>query len=45
MAIKFCSSVLLVNNIKASREFYEEMLNQKSEIDHGECIGFVGGFI
>lgn len=44
MAIKFCSSVLLVNNIQTSREFYEGMLNQKIEIDFGECIGFVGGF-
>jgi catechol 2,3-dioxygenase-like lactoylglutathione lyase family enzyme len=44
MTVKFCSSVLLVNNIKASREFYEGILNQTVEIDHGECIGFVGGF-
>lgn len=44
MTIKFCSSVLLVNNIKASREFYEDILNQTVEIDHGECIGFVDGF-
>ncbi|MDF2565902.1 MAG: Lactoylglutathione lyase-like lyase, partial [Massilibacillus sp.] len=26
------------------REFYEDILNQTVEIDHGECIGFVGGF-
>jgi hypothetical protein len=38
MTIKFCSSVLLVNNIKASREFYEAILNQTVEIDHGEFI-------
>jgi catechol 2,3-dioxygenase-like lactoylglutathione lyase family enzyme len=44
MTVKFCSSILLVNRIKASREFYEEILNQTVEIDHGECIGFVGGF-
>lgn len=44
MAVKFCSSVLLVNNIKTSREFYENMLNQAVEVDYGECIGFVGGF-
>ena len=44
MAVKFCSSVLLVNNIKASREFYEDILEQQVEIDHGECIGFIGGF-
>jgi len=44
MTVKFCSSVLLVNNIKDSREFYEGILNQTVEIDHGECIGFVGGF-
>jgi catechol 2,3-dioxygenase-like lactoylglutathione lyase family enzyme len=44
MTVKFCSSVLLVHNIKDSREFYEGTLNQTVEIDHGECIGFVGGF-
>jgi catechol 2,3-dioxygenase-like lactoylglutathione lyase family enzyme len=44
MTVKFCSSVLLVSNIKISREFYEDILNQTVEIDHGECIGFVGGF-
>ena len=44
MTVKFCSSVLLVHNIKDSREFYEDILNQVVEIDHGECIGFVGGF-
>ncbi|MCC5466163.1 VOC family protein [Pelosinus baikalensis] len=44
MTVKFCTSVLLVNNIKDSREFYEDILNQTVEIDHGECIGFVGGF-
>ena len=44
MTVKFCSSVLLVHNIQDSREFYEDILNQMVEIDHGECIGFVGGF-
>lgn len=44
MSVKFCSSVLLVNDIKDSREFYEDVLNQKVEIDYGECVGFVGGF-
>ena len=44
MTVNFCSSVLLVNNIKDSREFYEDILGQTVEIDHGECIGFVGGF-
>ena len=43
MTVRFCSAVMLVNNIKASREFYEGILNQTVEIDHGECIGFVGG--
>ncbi len=44
MTVKFCSSVLLVHNIKDSREFNEDILNQMVEIDYGECIGFVGGF-
>ncbi|MCX7747566.1 MAG: VOC family protein [Clostridia bacterium] len=44
MSIKFCSSVLLVKDIKLSRDFYEGLLQQLVEIDHGECIVFVGGF-
>lgn len=44
MSIKFCSSVFLVKKIQTSREFYEGMLQQTVEVDHGECIGFVGGF-
>jgi predicted enzyme related to lactoylglutathione lyase len=42
--VKFCSSVLLVKDIKLSRQFYEEFLNQKVEIDYGTNVGFVGGF-
>jgi predicted enzyme related to lactoylglutathione lyase len=42
--VKFCSSVLFVEDIKVSRQFYEEFLNQKVEIDYGTNIGFVGGF-
>ena len=44
MEIRFCSSVLFVKDINVSRNFYEEFLQQKVEIDYGENIGFVGGF-
>jgi len=27
-----------------SRQFYEGLLEQKVELDHGECVAFAGGF-
>lgn len=44
MEIKFSSSVLLVKDVKSSRGFYEELLEQEIQLDHGECVVFCGGF-
>lgn len=44
MAIKFCSSVLLVKDVNVSRNFYEGLLGQEIEFDHGACVAFGGGF-
>ena len=44
MTIKFSSSVLLVKDLNLSRNFYEGLLEQSVALDHGECLGFAGGF-
>lgn len=44
MAMKFICSLITVEDIKRSREFYEKLLGQKVEFDHGENILFEGGF-
>lgn len=44
MDIKFSSTVLLVDKIDLSRNFYESILGQQVELDHGECIVFSTGF-
>jgi uncharacterized glyoxalase superfamily protein PhnB len=44
MGIKFSSSVLVVKDISISRKFYEEILEQKVEIDYGANVAFSGGF-
>lgn len=44
MTIDFISACLFVKNIKVSRRFYEEFLEQKVEIDHGLCVRYKGGF-
>lgn len=44
MSLKFRTAVLLVNNIKSSREFYEGILDQTVEEDFGECVGYADGF-
>lgn len=44
MTIKFSSAVLFVKDIWISRGFYETMLEQTVELDHGECVVFSGGF-
>jgi len=43
MRVNFRSSVLFVQDVAASRHFYENILQQRVEIDYGENIGFVGG--
>lgn len=44
MGIQFNSSVLIVKDIGVSRKFYEELLEQKVEIDYGANVAFSGGF-
>ena len=44
MGINFNSSVIFVRDINEARKFYEDLLEQKVEFDHGECISFCGGF-
>ncbi len=44
MSIKFQASVIFVQDIKSSRHFYEELLDQKVLMDHGPNVGFEGGF-
>jgi len=44
MGITFQSPVLLVRDIAASRRFYEGLLEQKVEIDHGLYVEFGAGF-
>ncbi|MGE5415430.1 MAG: VOC family protein [Acidobacteriota bacterium] len=44
MSIKLSSSVLLVEDVDKSRQFYETLLEQVVELDHGECVVFLGGF-
>jgi catechol 2,3-dioxygenase-like lactoylglutathione lyase family enzyme len=44
MNITFQSSVLFVQDIAASRRFYEELLGLKVEMDVGPSVGFEDGF-
>jgi catechol 2,3-dioxygenase-like lactoylglutathione lyase family enzyme len=44
MNIKFESSVIFVQDIAVSREFYENLLEQKVQVNHGVNIGLVAGF-
>lgn len=43
MSIKYSSAVLMVKDIAVSRKFYEQLLGQPVQLDHGECVSF-GGF-
>ncbi|MBD3253950.1 MAG: hypothetical protein GF383_02605 [Candidatus Lokiarchaeota archaeon] len=42
---KFVSSVVLVKDIKRSKNFYTNVLGQKITIDFGRNVGFEGGFV
>jgi catechol 2,3-dioxygenase-like lactoylglutathione lyase family enzyme len=42
--MKFVCPLIVVNNMEASRSFYENTLNQKVQFDFGENISFEGGF-
>jgi catechol 2,3-dioxygenase-like lactoylglutathione lyase family enzyme len=44
MQFKFLSATLFVNDIKTSRQFYEEVLGQKVDMDFGLSLSYVGGF-
>ena len=44
MPIQFLSSVLFVQDVEASRNFYEKLLGQEVEMDFGPNVGFKGGF-
>jgi catechol 2,3-dioxygenase-like lactoylglutathione lyase family enzyme len=43
MTLTFRASVIFVQDIAASRRFYEELLGLKVEMDHGASITFKGG--
>lgn len=44
MTAKFISSAIFVKDIQTSRHFYEDVLNQKVDIDFGLSVGYIGGF-
>ncbi len=44
MKIKYVCPLIAVKDINKSRYFYENVLKQEVEIDHGENVAFKGGF-
>jgi catechol 2,3-dioxygenase-like lactoylglutathione lyase family enzyme len=44
VTIQYQSSVIFVKDIQASRHFYEALLGQEVELDHGPNVAFKGGF-
>ncbi len=42
--MKFISPLITVSDIKRSRDFYENLLNQKVKFDFGENVTFQGDF-
>jgi len=42
--MKFICSLIVVNNVETSRNFYGKVLNQKVQFDFGENVSFEGGF-
>ena len=42
--ITFVSSVIFVQDVAASRHFYETLLGQEVMMDHGPNVAFAGGF-
>ncbi len=44
MALKFNSSVIICEDIREQREFYEKFLGQKVVLDHGNYVVFENGF-
>jgi Glyoxalase-like domain len=43
--MKFICPLIVVNDMKTSRNFYENVLNQKVQFDFGENISFEGGLV
>lgn len=44
MDVKYVCPLITVKNVNKSKEFYENVLKQEVEIDHGENVAFKGGF-
>jgi catechol 2,3-dioxygenase-like lactoylglutathione lyase family enzyme len=44
MKIKYICPLITVQDIQKSRKFYQKILNQEVEIDHGANVSFKGGF-
>jgi predicted enzyme related to lactoylglutathione lyase len=44
MKIKYICPLITVQDIEKSRQFYENVLDQEVEIDHGANVSFKGGF-
>lgn len=42
--MRFICPLIVVNNIRISRDFYENVLNQKVQFNFGENVSFEGGF-
>jgi catechol 2,3-dioxygenase-like lactoylglutathione lyase family enzyme len=42
--MRFICTLIVVNNIRTSRDFYENVLNQKVQFDFGENVSFESGF-
>jgi hypothetical protein len=42
--MRFICPFIVVNNIEASINFYENVLNQKVQCNFGENVSFEGGF-
>ena len=44
MKIKYVCPLIAVEDIQKSRKFYEDVLKQEVEMDHGANVAFKGGF-
>ena len=44
MEVKYICPLIAVQDIEKSRKFYQEVLNQEVEFDHGANVDFKGGF-
>jgi catechol 2,3-dioxygenase-like lactoylglutathione lyase family enzyme len=42
--MRFICPLIVVNDMRDSRDFYENVLNQKVQFDFGENVSFEGGF-